>query len=100
MSTTHKEFHFSVTIHTDDKFLLGCLRALSQEAQSEINVRIPWGGTKASDWIRRNHRATFRFTSAAKRELFLREAQRLLPQELWKVTGTNDDDPASPQDSR
>ena len=99
MSATHTLFHYSVTIHTDDEALLGCLRALSQYAQGTINVRIPWGGTKSPDWQRLKHHATFRFTSAAKREAFLSEAKRLLPAEWWRVTATNDNDPASPQES-
>lgn len=99
MSSTHALFHFSVTIHTDDRFLLGCLRAISQDAQGDINPRIPWGGTKAPDWQRLKHHATFRFTSAEKRERFLKESGRLLPQTLWKVVAQRDDDPASPQHS-
>src|SRR5260370_31283707 len=92
-------FHYSVTIHTDDEALLGCVRALSQYAQATINVRIQWGGTKAPEWRHAKHHATFRFSSPEKREVFLDEARRLLPEKLWKVTGTRDDDPASPQDS-
>ena len=93
----HADYHYSITIHTDDLALLGCLRAISQFAQATGNVRIPWGGTKEPDWIRMQHRATFHFTAAFKREKFLEEAQRLLPSTLWSVKGQRDDDPATPQ---
>jgi hypothetical protein len=97
MSSTHKEYHYSVTIHTDDLALLDCLRALSQHAQSSGNARIPWGGTKREDWQRRSHHATFHFSSTSYREEFLRQSRRLLPQDLWRLTAQRDDDPAKPQ---
>ena len=97
MSSTHKEYHYSVTIHTDDLALLGCLRALSMHAQSSGNARIPWGGTKRQDWQLRNHHVTFHFSSATYRDDFLGHSRRLLPQNLWRVTAQRDDDPAKPQ---
>jgi hypothetical protein len=99
MSNTHEEFHFSITIHTDDLAVLGCLRSLSQHAQATGNARIPWGGTKRGDWQRANHHATFHFSSNDYREEFLRQAQRLLPGELWRVVRPSDDDPAVPRNS-
>ena len=48
--TVHADHHFSVTIHTDDLALVGCLRALSKFNQKSGNNQIPWGGTKAADW--------------------------------------------------
>ena len=99
MSSTHKEFHFSATIHTDDLAVLGCLRSLSQHAQASGNARIPWGGTKRDDWERASHHATFHFSSAEYREEFVRQAQRLLPKNIWQVVSTQDDDPAVPQNT-
>ncbi len=97
MNDTHRDFHYSVTIQTDDLALLGCLRALSQHAQSTGNARIPWGGTKRQDWERDAHRATFQFTSTTFRADFLRHARRLLPEKMWRVTAESDNDPATPQ---
>jgi hypothetical protein len=97
MSRTHKDFHYSVTIQTDDLALLGCLRALTQHLQVTGNARIPWGGTKREDWERDGHHATFHFSSSDYREEFLRHARRLLPANLWRVTREKDDDPAKPQ---
>ena len=97
MSSTHKDFHYSVTIHTDDLALLGCLRALSQHAQATGNSRIAWGGTKRPEWEQARHQATFHFDSPRYREDFLNHARRLLPADLWSVKGRRDDDPASPQ---
>jgi len=93
----HPLFHYSVTIHTDNKTVLGCLRAISQDAQAEIDVRIPSGGTKVPDWERANHHATFRFTSEEKRDSFLNLARQVLRTGLWQEIGTNDKDPATPQ---
>jgi len=97
MRSTHNEYHYSVTVHTDALALRGCLRALIQHAQSSGNSRIPWGGTKREDWPRLNHHATFHFSNAFYRKEFLRHSQPLLPQDLWRVTAQRDDDPAKPQ---
>lgn len=93
----HHEYHFSVTIHTDDLALLGCLRALSQHCQKTGNPRIPWGGTKREDWEQARHRATFHFSSALYRDELLAEARRLLPATLWREVSRSDSDPAKPQ---
>ena len=95
--SSHSDYKFSVTVHTDDLAVVGCLRALSQHAQATGNPRIPWGGTKREDWEEDRHHATFHFSAARYRENFLTESRRLLPVELWRVTAQNDDDPASPQ---
>jgi hypothetical protein len=97
MSNTHKAFHYSVTLHTDDLATLGCLRSLSQHSQPTGNARVPWGGTKREDWQRDRHQATFRFTSPIYRADFIGHAERLLPTEMWHIVGQNDNDPATPQ---
>ena len=97
MPSTHKQFHYSVTIFSDDLAVVGCLRSLSQHSQATGNARIPWGGTKREDWEHDRHHVTFRFTSTVYRDDFLRQAQRLLPAGLWRVAGQSDSDPASPQ---
>jgi hypothetical protein len=96
MSADHALFHYSITIHTDDIVVLGCLRAICQHAQGEKNVRIAWGGTKKTEWEQANHLATFRFTAPEKREDFIHHAKRLL-KGLWRQVRTSDSDPASPQ---
>lgn len=93
----HAQHRFSVTIHSDDLAVVGCLRSLSQFSQKTGNNRIPWGGTKDSEWRQAGHKVTFRFTSPAYRDGFLSEARRLLPSDLWAVAATRDDDPAQPQ---
>jgi hypothetical protein len=93
----HHDYHYSVTVHTDDLALLGCMRALSQHCQRTGNPRIPWGGTKQGDWEQTAHRATFHFSSPAYRSDFLAEAQRLLPAKLWQEVSMSDSDPAVPQ---
>ena len=93
----HSDFHYSITVQTDDLALVGCLRALSQYAQATGNARIPWGGTKREDWVEAKHHVTFHFSSREYREQFVHHARRLLPSELWRVTGQADNDPATPQ---
>jgi hypothetical protein len=93
----HQHHKFSVTIHTDDLAIVGCLRALSKFSQKTGNNQIPWGGTKDSAWKRDGHKVTFRFSTPQYREGFLAELKRLLPRALWSVAATNDNDPAKPQ---
>ena len=94
----HADFHYSVTVRTDDLAVLHCLRSLSQYAQKDGNKRIPWGGTKESDWKGRDHCVAFHFTSPLYRRDFLAQLERLLPKGLWKKVSENDSDPATPQD--
>jgi len=93
----HDRFRFSISVRTDDEAVLQCLRALSQFAQQTGNKRIPWGGTKKSDWLDGGRIATFRFTAERYRQDFVGEVERLLPSDLWQIVATSDDDPASPQ---
>lgn len=93
----HSRYHYSITIKTDDEVVLHCLRALSQFAQKDGNVRIPWGGTKKRDWEGSYHEVKFHFSSPKYRRTFLEEARRLLSVELWKKLSENDSDPAKPQ---
>lgn len=97
----HIEYHYSVTIKTDDEPVLNCLRALSQYAQVTGNNRIPWGRTKKEDWERDKHCVTFRFSTPEYREKFMNEVYRLfplsIPNNLWEKIKKNDNDPAIKQ---
>lgn len=95
--TDHNLHRFSVTVHSDDLAVVGCLRSLAQYSQKTGNNRIPWGGTKDADWRRDSNTVTFRFTSGDYRAGFLSEAERLLPGGTWSVVASRDDDPAKPQ---
>lgn len=97
---THADFHYSITILTEDLAVLHCLRALSVFAQKEGNKRIPFGGSKESDWLRHHHQVTFHFTAKSFRTDFEREASRLLPQGSWRKVGDSDENPAEPQAGR
>ena len=94
---THKDFHFSINVLTDDLAVLHCLRGLSMFAQQDGNKRIPWGGTKENDWERHHHLVTFHFTSQLYREAFEQQALRLLPEGSWEKVGYSDENPAEPQ---
>ncbi len=97
VSDQHRRYRFSATIATDDLAVVHCLRALSQHAQATGNSRIPWGGTKESDWRAAGQRVSFRFSDPRYRDRFLSDVRRLLPDELWQVEAKRDDDPARPQ---
>jgi hypothetical protein len=95
--TEHSQHKFSITIHTDDLAVVGCLRALAKFSQKTGNNNIPWGGTKDHDWKRDCHTVTFRFSTVEYRDGFVDELNRLLPNSLWNVQATSDNDPAIPQ---
>src|SRR5262249_19993783 len=91
------DFHFSITIRSNDLAVVGCLRALAAHSQQTISRRVPWGGTKDSDWKAASGHVTFRFTTRQYRENFRAECRRLLPADLWAETAQSDTDPARPQ---
>jgi hypothetical protein len=92
--TNHEDYKFSITIHTDDLAVVGCLRALAQYSQKRGNNRIPWGNTKDKDWRGAGNCVTFRFTSPEFRQGFVAEITRLLPDGVWLERGRSDNDPA------
>jgi len=89
-----KDYKFSITIRTDDLAVVNCLRALSQYSQKTGNNRIPWGGTKDTDWKQNDNAVTFRFSQPEYREGFIDELKRLLPPNLWSESERSDNDPA------
>lgn len=97
MAFTHADYHYSVTLHADDRAVVNCLRALSQISQQQGNVRIPWGGTTDAALELARHTVTFRFTSPAYRQGLIDVAERVLRPGLWREVSRSDSDPASPQ---
>ena len=94
--TTHADHKFSITIFTKDLAVVNCLRALSKFSQKTGNNNIPWGGTKDKDWKQNDNKVTFHFSSLDYRSGFVLEIERLLPRELWREVGRNDNNPAVP----
>ena len=92
----HDAYHYSVTVHTDDVWVLACLRGLSFQAQATGNRSIPWGGTGEKEWNGSGHQITYRFTSEAYRSNFISEVERLLSGR-WIQVDVNDSDPARPR---
>ena len=97
MTTTHRDHHYSITVHTVDLAILYCLRALADYAQKTGNNKIPSGGTTKECWERNNKNVKFHFSNPEYREGFVAEAFRVLPKNLWSKTKQNDDDPATPK---
>lgn len=94
---THASYKYSVTICSSDLALVNCLRALALFNQKTGNARIPWGGTKESDWRNAGEKVTFRFDRPQYRREFIADAKRLLPAGKWVEIGQSDNDPAAPQ---
>lgn len=92
--SNRKDYKYSITIQSDDLAVVNCLRALSQYSQKTGNNRIPWGGTKDTDWKQNGNSVTFRFSKPEYREGFITEISRLLPRDLWVEHGRSDNDPA------
>jgi len=90
----HKHYKFSITVNSDDLAAVNCLRSLSQYSQKTGNNRIPWGGTKDTDWKNDGHHVTFRFTSPEYREGFKSEVSRLLPSNCYTFTEESNCNPA------
>lgn len=90
---THKDYKFSIVIHSDDLALVSCFRALCQYCQDGGNGRISWAGTGKKEWRREGHRVKFHFKSSEERDEFVCQAKRLFPKELWSKGQEKDNDP-------
>ena len=82
----HEHFHFSVTIQSEELFMVSAMRRLAWQCQPQINRRIAAAGTGNDQWKRNQGRATFYFTSTANRTEFLGELSRILPTGWEKIS--------------
>jgi len=87
-----RDHHYSVTLRSDDLPAVNCLRALADFSQKTGNKRRSWREATDEAWKDGNLEVTFRFTSGAYRESFLREVKRLLPQDLWDIVAERDEE--------
>jgi len=94
---THEDYHFSITVHTDDLAVLHCLRALADYAEKSSQKKIAWGGTTKPNWQCNNNCVVFHFSKNGFREEFKRQARRLLPEASWTLKREADNDPAKPE---
>jgi hypothetical protein len=92
----NEHLKFSMTVHTDDRKLIGCLSALAHVSQPENRRQIHIEGQVGGNWERNGHQAIFHFSSAEIRQEFIKTAQ-LLYGHGWKVKEQRDNDP--PYDS-
>ena len=82
----HEHFHFSVTIQSEELFMVSAMRRLAWQCQPQINRRIAAAGTGNDQWKRNQGRATFYFTSTANRTEFLGELSRIFPTGWEKIS--------------
>jgi len=94
MMVDHKDYKFSVTIHTDELALVFCMRGLSVHCQETGNAMAPPGNTTREDWEEHGHQVTFHFDRASYRDNFISEAERLFQTGLWTKVEQSDDTPA------
>jgi hypothetical protein len=85
----HEHFHFSVTIQSEELFMVSAMRRLAWQCQPQLNRQIAAAGTNNDQWARNQGRATFYFTSTANRTEFLRELSRILPTGWEKISRDN-----------
>jgi hypothetical protein len=81
----HDHFHFSVTIQSEEFFIVSAMRGLARQCQPEINHQIAAAGASKAQWKRQHGEVTFYFTTTSNRQEFLKESS-LLFATGWKKT--------------
>jgi tRNA G46 methylase TrmB len=82
----HEHFHFSVTIKSEELFMVSAMRRLARQCQPQINRQIAVAGTNNAKWKRNQGNATFYFTNSANRTEFLSEMSLIFPTGWKKVS--------------
>lgn len=90
----HKDYIFSVTIHSEDLALVSAMRGLAWYCQFDGNKQISWGNIKEKDWMKAGKQATFHFTRQNYRDNFILRANELFRDGLWKITEQSNNNPA------
>jgi hypothetical protein len=88
----YQNLKFSVTVHTDDRELIGCLSALAHCCQPENPRQILIEGQARGNWERNGNQATFHFSSEANRETFI-DTAKVVYTHSWRVDDQRDNDP-------
>jgi hypothetical protein len=78
-------FHFSVSIQSEELFMLAAMRGLAWQCQPQINRQIAVAAASNDQWKRNQGEAAFYFTSTSNRTEFLREL-KLLFRTGWEKT--------------
>jgi hypothetical protein len=85
----HDHFKFSVTIQSENLFMVSAMRGLAMCCQSEINRQIAVAGASNGHWKANEGRATFYFTSPSNRTMFLKEVSILFGTGWGKIQQDN-----------
>lgn len=88
----YPNFKFSVTVHTDDRELIGCLSALAHCCEPVNPRQIYIEGQIGSGWERNEHQATFHFSNDQNRESFIDFAKKHYAHSL-KIIEQKDNNP-------
>jgi hypothetical protein len=91
----HEHFHFSVTVQSEELFMVSAMRRLAWQSQPQINRQIAAAGAGNDQWKHNQGKATFYFTSAANRREFLIEISLLFPTGWEKIS--HDEKRAAPR---
>lgn len=92
MNLEHSKFRYSVTVETQDRAVLFCLRGLYECVELNPASDIPLADADVDAWTSSDGRITFRFSDPRYRSAFLGDATRLLAGK-WMRVGLRDDDP-------
>jgi hypothetical protein len=73
----HEHFRFSVTIRSEEFFIISAMRGLARACQPEINHQIAAAGAGKAQWKRQHCEVTFYFTCTSNRKDFIKESALL-----------------------
>ncbi|HEY3916127.1 MAG TPA: hypothetical protein VGN61_16705 [Verrucomicrobiae bacterium] len=91
-----QNFNFSITVHAEDRNLIGNLSVLAWIAEFENPRQIHIEGQVGGNWDGNGHQAVFHFSSAEIRQQFI-EMSTALYGGAWSLKDQRDNDP--PYDS-
>jgi hypothetical protein len=88
----HQNSKLSVTVHSDDRDVIGSMSALAHLCESEKPRPIYIEGQIGGNWELNGHHATFHFSSDAHRLDFIQLAHECFPN-AWQIKDQRDNDP-------
>jgi hypothetical protein len=75
---------FSITVQSDDFPFIVRLRGLALFCQNEMNDETETRSME-EEWLQRNHKVSFHFTSKENRSNFIQVAKEFSNPQLWKI---------------
>lgn len=92
ISEPHAQFPFSLTVETQDRAVLFCLRGLCANVEQDADWATALAEASVDAWTKAEGCVTFRFSAPRHRSAFLGDATRLLAGK-WMRVALHDDEP-------